>query len=246
MLRTGPTCTQILLMVSECWYGNQKCCPCSASYLWLRGTGCGDTRWQWHDVVVFQDMSSTQTCSALTLQSQKVTAATVSLCELWRLSVAPCCLKPSTPPSDAFIHPSLLCAVRRSRAAAQRGSFAIKLLQSCYFLNYSNRWDGLLGRSRNHPSWIFVPIRGGSDTSAPLSCVQECRRSAAMVETPAGCVFEDIQYEDIEVEAVKFTGTSALLRWATCPGSGAYVLLRICVLESEKTDTGRLEVTLLV
>lgn len=67
-----------------------------------------------------------------------------------------------------------------------------------------------------------------------------------MVETPAGCVFEDIQYEDIEVEAVKFTGTSAPLRWATCPGSGAYVLLRICVLESEKTDTGRLEVTLLV
>lgn len=28
---------------------------------------------------------------------------------------------------------------------------------------------------------------------------------AAMVETPAGCLFEDIQYEDIQVEAVNFT-----------------------------------------
>lgn len=28
-----------------------------------------------------------------------------------------------------------------------------------------------------------------------------------MVETPAGCLFEDIQYEDIQVEAVNFQQT---------------------------------------
>ncbi len=52
------------------------------------------------------------------------------------------------------------------------------------------------------------------DESASWSCVrtpasltgveEESRRSAAMVETPAGCPFEEIQYEDIQVEAVTF------------------------------------------
>lgn len=39
-------------------------------------------------------------------------------------------------------------------------------------------------------------------TPASSACVEERRCSAAMVEAQAGCLFEDIQYEDIQVEAV--------------------------------------------
>ena len=182
-----------------------------------------DRMWgQWHHVV-FQDMSPPQTCSALAVfRVRGYLCTATALCRPL--------LSETSHTTVWWIHSPLpsLCAVWRSRAAAQRGSFATKQLlpelqqqmrRACWAAAES-LWAGSLSLY----AAALTPL------PAPLSCVQECRRSAAMVETPAGCVFEDIQYEDIEVEAVNFTGTSALLRGATCSGSGAFVLLRICVL----------------
>ena len=217
MLRTGPTCTQILLTYSELWYGNQKCC-CSASYLWLRRTGCGDS-----DIMLcFRTWAPLRHVLHSVFRVRGYLCTATALCRPL--------LSETSHTTVWWIHSPLpsLCAVWRSRAAAQRGSFATKQLlpelqqqmrRACWAAAES-LWAGSLSLY----AAALTPL------PAPLSCVQECRRSAAMVETPAGCVFEDIQYEDIEVEAVNFTGTSALLRGATCSGSGAFVLLRICVL----------------
>uniref|UniRef100_A0A8D0ACC5 Mitogen-activated protein kinase kinase kinase 7 n=1 Tax=Sander lucioperca TaxID=283035 RepID=A0A8D0ACC5_SANLU len=57
----------------------------------------------------------------------------------------------------------------------------------------------------------------------------ECRRSAAMVETPAGCLFEDIQYEDIQVEAAVGRGTFGVVFKAVWKGKD----VAIKTIESE-------------
>uniref|UniRef100_A0A8D0A8I0 Mitogen-activated protein kinase kinase kinase 7 n=1 Tax=Sander lucioperca TaxID=283035 RepID=A0A8D0A8I0_SANLU len=59
--------------------------------------------------------------------------------------------------------------------------------------------------------------------------VEECRRSAAMVETPAGCLFEDIQYEDIQVEAAVGRGTFGVVFKAVWKGKD----VAIKTIESE-------------
>uniref|UniRef100_A0A8D0A441 Mitogen-activated protein kinase kinase kinase 7 n=1 Tax=Sander lucioperca TaxID=283035 RepID=A0A8D0A441_SANLU len=58
---------------------------------------------------------------------------------------------------------------------------------------------------------------------------EECRRSAAMVETPAGCLFEDIQYEDIQVEAAVGRGTFGVVFKAVWKGKD----VAIKTIESE-------------
>uniref|UniRef100_A0A3B4VFT5 Protein kinase domain-containing protein n=1 Tax=Seriola dumerili TaxID=41447 RepID=A0A3B4VFT5_SERDU len=55
------------------------------------------------------------------------------------------------------------------------------------------------------------------------------RRSAAMVEAPAGCLFEDIQYEDIQVEAAVGRGTFGVVFKAIWKGKD----VAIKTIESE-------------
>uniref|UniRef100_A0AAX7V585 Mitogen-activated protein kinase kinase kinase 7 n=1 Tax=Astatotilapia calliptera TaxID=8154 RepID=A0AAX7V585_ASTCA len=53
---------------------------------------------------------------------------------------------------------------------------------------------------------------------ASSACFEECRLSATMVETLAGCMFEDIQYADIQVEAAVGRGTFGVVFKAVWKG----------------------------
>ncbi len=93
---------------------------------------------------------------------------------------------------------------------------------------HSNRWTRLFGRSQQTSTRLILSreprdkLRALTPEPAPSARVEECRRCATMVETPAGCLFEEIQYEDIQVEAVNLL-TNNSLREGTDVSSGGNI-----------------------
>lgn len=103
--------------------------------------------------------------------------------------------------TDPYVNPSVLRVVHER--PAHRCSVKQRCCASCLCVlpefTATDDNGSLEGADRHRSVSLCLDNQDKLWVSTPAS---SARRPAAMVETPVGCVFEDIQYEDIQVEAV--------------------------------------------